>query len=335
MTKLHTEPAPSTSTQLIAAKQKHDFQWFHEKGLTPFVALAVVVGVVAIYDPGFLSPRALTSLLDQTAVLGFLALAQAVIVLTGRITLANAALASLGGVCIALVLPEYGWLGVIVVVLGSTLLGLLLGAIHVVAQVPSFVVSLGGMGVFAGLALWLSGADSIYVSSGYEALEWMTWRYYGIPISFLILVGVSGLLMLCFTVFPLGRNLRAVGFNQRAASFSGIRAGLVVILAFALSGALSGLAATMQIAELRSAGATTADALLLPSIAAVLLGGNAISGGVGGIGRTLVGVLIITVLRVGLDIVGIPSAVQPVIYGVIVILTIAVTADRARGRAVA
>ncbi|QZY50920.1 ABC transporter permease [Leucobacter tenebrionis] len=332
---MNEEQAPSTSAQLIAARQKRDFQWFHERGLTPFVALIVVVGVVAIYDPGFLSPRALTSLLDQTAVLGLLALAQAVVVLTGRITLANAALASLGGVCLALLLPDYGWFGVIAVVLGAALLGLLLGTIHMIAQVPSFVVSLGGMGVFAGLSLWLSGADSLYVSSGYEVLEWMTWRYFGIPISFLLLVCIAGLMMLCFALFPIGRSIRAVGFNERASAFSGIRTTLVVVSVFALSGALSGLAATLQIAELRSAGATTADALLLPSIAAVLLGGNAISGGVGGIGRTLVGVLIITVLRVGLDIVGVPSSVQPIIYGVIVILTIAVTADRARGRAIA
>lgn len=76
------------------------------------------------------------------------------------------------------------------------------------------------------------------------------------------------------------------------------------------------------------------DSLLLPSIAAVLLGGTAITGGVGGIGRTLVGVLIITVLRVGLDIVGVPSSIQPILYGAIVILAIAATVDRGRGRTV-
>lgn len=316
-------------------RQKRDFRWFHEHGLTPILALVIVVALIAVYDSRFLSANALVSLLDQCSVLGLLALSQALVVFTGRINLANAALASLGGVVLALLLPEWGWWGVLLVVAGGAAAGLIIGLVHIIGQVPSFVVTLGGMGVFAGLALWASGADSIYVASGYENLEWITWRMFGIPISFLLLLAISGVLMLGFGLLPLGRGIRAVGFNERAAAFSGIRTGAVVITIFALSGALSGLAATFQVAELQSAGATTSDALLLPALAAVLLGGNAISGGTGGIGRTLIGVLIITVLRVGLDIVGVPSALQPVIYGVIVILTIAVTVDRSRGRAIA
>lgn len=315
--------------------QKRDFRWFHEHGLTPILALLIVVALIAVYDSRFLSANALVSLLDQSSVLGLLALSQALVVFTGRINLANAALASLGGVVLALLLPEWGWWGVLLVVAGCAAAGLFIGLVHIVGQVPSFVVTLGGMGVFAGLALWACGANSIYVASGYENLEWITWRMFGIPFSFLLLLALSGVLMIGFGLLPLGRGIRAVGFNERAAAFSGIRTGAVVITVFALSGALSGLAATFQIAELQSAGATTSDALLLPALAAVLLGGNAISGGTGGIGRTLIGVLIITVLRVGLDIVGVPSALQPVIYGVIVILTIAVTVDRSRGRAIA
>lgn len=316
-------------------RQKRDFRWFHEHGLTPILALVIVVVLIAVYDSRFLSANALVSLLDQSSVLGLLALSQALVIFTGRINLANAALASLGGVVLALLLPEWGWWGVLFVVAGSAAAGFMIGLVHIIGQVPSFVVTLGAMGVFAGLALWASGADSIYVASGYESLEWITWRMFGIPISFLLLLAISGVLMLGFGLLPLGRGIRAVGFNERAAAFSGIRTGAVVITIFALSGALSGLAATFQVAELQSAGATTSDALLLPALAAVLLGGNAISGGTGGIGRTLIGVLIITVLRVGLDIVGVPSALQPLIYGVIVILTIAITVDRSRGRAIA
>lgn len=329
-----TQPSPHVDSQ-GAEPPKRDFRWFHEHGMTPIIALIIVVALVAAYDSRFLSVNALVSLLDQSAVLGLLALSQALVIFTGRINLANAALASLGGVVLALLLPAWGWWGVVLVVGGATIAGLLLGLIHVIGQVPSFVVTLGGMGVFAGLALWASNADSIFVASGYETLEWITWRFYGIPISFLLLLIISVVLMLGFGLLPLGRGIRAVGFNERAATFSGIRTGAVVVTVFALSGTLSGLAATFQVAELQSAGATTADALLLPALAAVLLGGNAISGGTGGIGRTLVGVLIITVLRVGLDIVGVPSALQPVIYGVLVILTIAITVDRSRGQAVA
>ncbi|MGP5929830.1 ABC transporter permease [Corynebacterium glyciniphilum] len=334
MSLLSKSPTPSTPSD-EPIRSKRNLMWFHERGFTPIIALLVVVLAVTLYDPRFLSVNAVVSLLDQSAVLGLLALAQALVVFTGRITLANAALASFGGVCLAMLLPDYGWWSVLVVVGMTLIAGLLLGAVHVYAQVPSFVVTLGGMGIFAGLALWVSGADSVFVAEGYETLEWMTYRLFGIPISFILLLVIAGAMMAAFGLLPLGRDIRAVGFNERAASFSGIRTGAVVITVFALSGALSGLAAVFQVAELQSAGATTMDALLLPSIAAVLLGGNAISGGTGGIGRTLIGVLIITVLRVGLDIVGIPSAWQPIIYGALVILTIAATADRARGQTIA
>jgi ribose transport system permease protein len=146
---------------------------------------------------------------------------------------------------------------------------------------------------------------------------------------------VYGIVMLAFAVLPLGRGIRAIGFNERAAGYSGVRTGAVVMTVFAISGLLSGVAAIFQVGELQSAGATTSDSLLLPSIAAVILGGNAIAGGVGGVGRTLLGALIITLLRVGLDIVGVNPALQPIIYGVIVILAIAVTTDRRRGITVA
>lgn len=320
-----TEPAP----------RRRGLAWYHERGFTPMLVLGALVLVVSAYDPSFLRPSSLLALLDQTAVIALLALSQAVVVITGRITLANAALASLAGVVLAKLLPSWGLGAVGLVLAAAALCGLVLGVIHVVAQVPSFIVTLGGLGVCAGLSLWLSNADSVFVSSGYGAVEWISFRLYGIPISFLLVLTVCAVMMIAFALLPLGRAIRAVGFNERAAAYSGIRTGAVVITVFGISGLLSGLAATTQVAQLQSAGATTSDSLLLPSIAAVILGGNSIAGGVGGVGRTLLGALIIALLRVGLDIVGVNPAIQPVIYGGIVILAIAATVDRRRGITVA
>lgn len=305
--------------------------WYHERGFTPLLVLAALVAAISAYDPGFLRLESLLALLDQTAVIALLALAQAVVVITGRITLANATLASLAGVLLAKTLPALGLGAVGMVLVGAVLCGLVMGIIHVVAQVPSFIVTLGGLGVGAGLSLWFSNADSVFVGKGYGAVQWISFRLYGIPISFLLVLAVCALMMLAFGLLPLGRGIRAVGFNERAAAYSGIRTGAVVITVFGISGLLSGLAAVVQVAQLQSAGAATSDSLLLPSIAAVILGGNAIAGGVGGVGRTLLGALIISLLRVGLDLVGVDPALQPVIYGAIVILAMAATVDRRRG----
>lgn len=324
-----TPETPSSAPATSKLKQ------LHQLGLAPVLVLIVLVTIVSAYDSSFLRFASLMSLLEQSAPLVLLAIAQGLIVLTGRITLANAGLASLAGVLLAKMLDTLGAGAVPAVLIISALLGLIIGVIHAGTQLPSFIVTLGFLGVFAGLALWLSGADSILVTSGYGNVEWISFRLYGIPISFLIVLLLTGVLMVVMKVFPLGRRIRAVGFNERAAAFSGIRTTRVVVLIFALSGAFSGLAAVFQVAQLQSAGATTSDSLLLPSIAAVIVGGCSISGGVGGIGRILLGSLVIALLRVGLDLVGVDSAYQPILYGLIVILAIAATVDRRRGTAVA
>jgi len=146
---------------------------------------------------------------------------------------------------------------------------------------------------------------------------------------------VTLVLMWALRGLPVGRQIKAIGLNERAAAYSGIRTQAIVILAFAGSGLFAAAAAVFQVAQLQSAGASTSSSLLLPAIAAVIIGGTAISGGVGGVGRTLIGALIISVLRVGLDIVGVDSAVQPILYGLIVILAIAATVDRRRTLVVA
>lgn len=310
-------------------------RWYHERGVTPLLVLLALIVVVSAYDPGFLQLRSILALVDQTAVIALLALAQAVVVFTGRITLANAALASLAGVLMAQLLPSLGVFAVILVLAGAVVYGVVLGLLHVVAQVPSFIITLGGLGVAAGLALWVSGAESVFVDGGYSVVEWISFRLYGIPIGFLLTLVVAAALMAVFGLLPFGRSVRAIGFNERAAGFSGIRTGRVVVLVFAVSGLLSGLAAVVQVAQLESAGPTTSDSLLLPSIAAVILGGSSLAGGIGGIGRTILGAFIVSMLRVGLDLVGIDPAIQPIIYGAIVIIAVAATVDRSRGTVVA
>jgi len=307
----------------------------HGAGVAPLMVLLALTAVIAAYDSTFLQTSSILSLLEQTAPLALLALAQAVIVFTGRIHLANAGLATLAAVVLAQGLGSWGPVAILIVLLGAALCGLLIGALQVVTQVPSFIITLGFLGLFAGLSLWISKADSILVIRGYGSIEWIDLRIFGIPISFALVVVVTLVLMALFVVLPLGRRIFAIGLNERAAAYSGIRTGRIVIGVFFLSGLLSGLAALVQVAQLQSAGASTLDSLLLPSIAAVIVGGSSISGGVGGLGRTLIGALVIAVLRVGLDIVGVNPAFQPILYGVIVIGAIAITVDRRSGAVVA
>lgn len=315
--------------------QRSKWQAIHESGFAPFGIFVLLALIVGFYDNTFFQMRSLMSLLEQSVPLVLLALAQGFVVLTGRITLANATLASLCGVVLAQLLGSLGAVALPLVLLIAAVLGAVMGLVHTITQLPSFIVTLGFMGIFAGLSLWISGADSVLVTTGFDSVQWLFLRLYGVPIAFVLVLLLTLALMLAMKIFHIGAKLRALGLNERAAAFSGIRTGRIVVGVFALSAVLSALAATMQVAQLQSAGATTSDSLLLPSIAAVLVGGCSIAGGVGGAGRMLMGAMVIALLRVGLDLVGIDSAYQPIFYGVIVILAIAATVDRRRGSSVA
>ncbi|NLU71421.1 ABC transporter permease [Streptomyces sp. HNM0575] len=306
----------------------------HEAGAAPLLVLVLLV-VVGSYDPSFFQLQSLASLLEQAAPLALLAIGQALVVLTGRIDLSNAGLASLAGVVLAQGLGSWGPVAVPVAVLGAMACGLLIGTVHVSTQVPSFIITLGFLGVFAGLSLSVSRADSILVTHGSGSIDWIFLRIFGFPISYALVLLVALMLMAAMRSLTIGRRVRAVGLNERAAAYSGIRTQRVVVTMFAASGGLSGLAAVLQVARLQSAGATTSDSLLLPALAAVIVGGTALSGGVGGVGRTVCGALVIALLRVGLDLIGVDAAFQPILYGGIVILAIAVTVQRRRGVAVA
>ena len=334
-----TSLLPSRKSRATGADQSAEagvLRRLQDAGVAPFVVLLVLVAVIGLVDGRFLTPRSLASLLEQSTPLALLAIGQCLVVLTGRIDLSNAALASLAGVLLAQFLGPLGVVAVPLVLLGGALASALAGWIHVTAQVPSFVVTLGALGVWSGASLVLAQSDTILVTDGYQYVEWIFTRWSRVvPVSFLLVLAVTLVLMWAMRGLPAGRQLKAIGLNERAAAYSGIRTQAMVNLAFAGSGLFAAGAAVFQIAQLQSAGASTSASLLLPAIAAVIIGGTAISGGVGGVGRTLIGALIISVLRVGLDIVGVDSAVQPILYGLIVILAIAATVDRRRTLVVA
>lgn len=330
-----TNNQPGSSKSTGAKAEMNLLRRLQDAGLAPLAVLVLLSAIVGIIHPSFLSTDSILSLLEQSTPVALLAIGQCLVVLTGRIDLSIAALASFCGVVLAKNLGTLGGGAVLLVLLLAGVVGGLAGWIHVKTQVPSFIVTLGALGVWSGLSLALAQANSVLVTKGYGSIEWIFSRQSGIPISFLIVVLITVVLMAAIRGLPGGRQIKAIGLNERAAAYSGIRNQLIIVLVFVSSGVFAGLAAIFQTAQLQSAGASTSTELLLPAIAAVIIGGTAISGGVGGVGRTLLGALVISVLRVGLDIAGVNPAVQPIVYGMIVIFAIAATVDRRRTSVVA
>jgi ribose transport system permease protein len=317
---------PKTSAMKLRAPQLAAWK---SSILTPVLILVSLLVLVGIFQPSFLSFYSLKVLAEESAMIMLLAAGLTVAILLGGIDLSVAATASFASVLLALWLPEYGWLGLVAVLLVTTLVGLIQGLIITIAQVPSFVVTLAGQGLVTGIAMLIT-VKSAVVSEGYEVVGWMVGSLFGLPRAFLISFVLVVILALVMKFLPTGRYVYAIGLAEPAAIMSGIRVKSIRVFAYTLCGFLAGLTGAMMVARSYSGNYLIAVNLLLPSIAAVILGGTAITGGYGSVFRTVLGALSITVMRVAIAIMGVDPGFEPLAYGLLIIIAVALTIDRKR-----
>ncbi|MGJ5666831.1 ABC transporter permease [Rhodococcus aetherivorans] len=297
----------------------------------PTMVLVALVLLVALAEPNFLSMNALAVVSAQAVPILLLALGQMFVIIAGGIDLSVAALASLATVVLAVTIGQLGVLAVVATLVALTLIGAITGLLIVFGQIPSFVVSLGALGFWGAVALVISGSTTIYISEGYNAIFWLSsWTFIGLPLAVWAGVVAVAAIYLGMKFSSRGNVFHLVGLGEKAAIMSGIRARQVRVAAFALSGFFAGAAGVVLSSQQQSAAPQLADSLLLPAIAAVLVGGCAITGGIGGAWRVLIGALIVTVLRVGGSVAGIDPSFQQIVYGGVVIVAVILTLDRSR-----
>ena len=292
------------------------------------VGLALLVGAVT---PQFLTVDSLLVLAADTATLFVLAAGQTFVVMLGGIDLSIQAMASLASVVVALTVDRLGYGSVPLAVLAGALAGLAGGLAHVRLRIPSFIATLAVGGVLAGTALVVSGARSITLGEPQRAyLAWVGASTFGLPHELLIGVAVLAGAQVLQSRTRFGRYSAAIGAGEAAAYASGVKVGRQKVLALTLSGAFAAFAGVILAGRLSSGSPTLANELLLPAIAAVVVGGTAITGGVGSVWRTAVGALIISVVRIGMTFVGVNIFAQQIVFGAVLILAVAVTIDRGK-----
>lgn len=316
-------------------KSSSSFTTIQERGFAPVIVLAVLFLILYAISPNSITAKSMSAMLDQAAVLLLLAAGQCLIILMGRIDLANAAMCSAFTVVTAVCLNKWGMKSLVLTVIVAVVVGALQAALHSFFQVPSFVITLGFFGIAGGTALVISQASTVLVDEKMRFTKPLFFATSPLPIAFIAALAIVGLVGIAIVKTPWGRALRAVGLNQRATTYSGINTFLVVTSGFILSNLFILLGAYGNVGQLGTASARIADSYLLPGIAAVVVGGTSIAGGIGGLGRTIWGVMIIALLRIGLDIIHVPQNVQPVVYGLVIIVAIAITVDRKRVAVVA
>ena len=297
----------------------------------PLATLAVLILLVGIAQPSFLQPGTLIELASDTAVLFILATGVTFVIMLGGIDLSIQSMASLASVIVALTITRLGYGSFVLAIGMGAIAGFLSGIVHVRLKIPSFIATLAMGGVLFSAALVISKQRSITLDEAGRAYQaWITGQAFGLPnVIFIgLLVLAAAHTVQAHTRF--GRYSAAIGAGEPAAYASGVKVGRQKIFAFVLSASFAAVAGVVLAGRLASGSPTLAAELLLPSIAAVVVGGTAITGGVGSIWRTLVGALIISVVRIGMTFLGVNIFAQNIVFGAVLIGAVAITIDRSK-----
>ena len=306
-----------------------DRNLIHRFGLL-LVILLVGMGLSLATDT-FLSVANFTNVARQISINGILAVGVTFVLLTAGVDLSLGSVVALSGVaCATFAHPgdHTVFVPIAVGLLTGAACGLLNGVLVTRGGVAPFIVTLGMMTIARGLALIFSGGRPVADMS--NEMTALAGDIRGIPIPVLCFAGVALAAWSFLQNFRLGRHIYAVGGNENAARAAGVPVERVKLFAYGLCGLLTGLAGVVLAARITTGQPNAGQAYELDAIAAVVIGGTSLAGGVGTITGTLLGVLLIGVINNGLDLMGVSSYYQAVIKGVIIVG--AVWLDRRQAR---
>ena len=287
------------------------------------LALAVLCLGLALASDAFLSANNLVNVLRQASLLFLLASGLTLVILTAGLDLSVGANVAMSACLAATLMKSTGSIALAVFAgLGCGLaIGVVNGVLVTLLRIPPFIATYGMLWILHGITYWFMKGETIHgfppafraVGSGY-------WLGIPIPVYLMVAFLVIGIVFAQRTRW--GQEIYAVGANPEAARLSGIPVRSRLVLVYAVSGAMAGLASLIFLARLNSAEGDIGESLTLPAIAAVLIGGTSLFGGVGSVVGTLVGALILTLVLNGMNLLTISANWQPLVTGVIVVLAV-------------
>ena len=293
--------------------------------LGTLVGLVLLVGLLSALTPHFLSVSNLLNVMEQTSINAVIALGMTFVILSGGIDLSVGSLLALSGVVLAWAL-QGGWPAPAAILAGLGVggaSGLVNGLLITKGRLPAFIATLGMMSIARGAALvFTSGRPISGFGAGFRQLS--TARILGVPGPIVITIAVYALGHFLLTRTRFGRYVYAIGGNEEATRLSGVAVRFHKTMVYVLAGLMSAVAAVILTARLNSAQPIAGMMYELDAIAATVIGGTSLLGGSGTIGGTLIGALIMGVLRNGLNLLGISSFLQQVVIGLVIIAAVLV-----------
>ena len=302
--------------------------------LLPFLSLIVLFVALIIASPHFLTATNLSSVIRQTVVINIMALGMTVIIISGGIDLSVGSILGLGGLVGAMAM-ERG-VPIVAAVLIGILTGLACGFLNGVLitnlKIAPFIVTLGTLGIYRGLALIVSKGLPVHkLPASFSILG--EGAIAGVPYVLLLLIVCAIAVHILLEHTRLGRYAFAIGSSPAAAVYAGIPVAFHIVAVYSIGGMLTGLAGMIEASRLMTGQPTAGQGYELQAIAAVVIGGGSLRGGEGSVVGTLVGAFIMGLLSNGSDLLGISNYVQQVVIGAVIILAVAV--DELRKRRVA
>jgi ribose/xylose/arabinose/galactoside ABC-type transport system permease subunit len=298
------------------------------------VALILLFGAI---EPVFFYPDVLFDVTSIVGEIGIMALAMTFIITTSGIDLSVGFILQLSAISFGAVFAGTGNLALAVsaAMVAGILCGFLNGLIISGTKIPPLVTTLATMSLFRGLSMILAGVNSFSgFPEGFKKIS-TTLLFGVVPIQFIYLIVLFLVFNLVYTRGRLGRHLKGIGFNENALIFSGIKTKRILLLIYTLSGFMAALASMVYLGRLSSAKTSMGNDLNLQVITAVVLGGTSIVGGIGSMSGTLIGVLIIGVLRKGFTLLNLSGNVFNFTLGLILIVALVIFAVLERRKALA
>lgn len=302
-------------------------------------AIIVLLGLVATRFPSFITPVNLASVFNDTSPLILLAIGQMIVILTKCIDLSVAANLALTGMVVAMinvVAPDVPVVVIMVVAIGlGTLMGAFNGILVWKLDIPPIVVTLGTMTIFRGIIFLISDGkwvNSHEMTDAFKAFPRA--EFFGVPTMSWTAIFVLIVFTIVMTRTTVGRSFYAVGGNPHAATYTGINVGKSQFFAFTISGALAGLTGYLWVSRYAVAYVDIAGGFELDVVAACVIGGVSIAGGIGSVGGAVLGALFLGVIKNALPVINVSPFWQLAISGTAIIIAVAFNAraNRDRGR---
>jgi len=301
--------------------------------------IAIMVAGFATRAPGFATPGNLANIFNDTSILIILALGQMTVILTKSIDLSVAANLAFTGMAVAMLDAAYPGMPLALLVILAVGIGVALGAINGMLvwwlRIPPIVVTLGTLTIYRGMAFVLSGGawvNSHQMTPGF--LNFPRLPVLGMPLLSWMAIGIVLMMWVVLTRTQFGRATYASGGNPTAAVYAGIDIGRTRFFAFTLSGALAGLAGYLWVSRYAVAYVDVAAGFELDTVAACVIGGISIAGGIGSVAGAVLGALFLGVIKNALPVIGISPFAQMAISGIVIVAAVVFNAraERKAGR---